>query len=552
MAELAIVMPMITLTSTAASILGLIKRRCGASQAITELTRKCAGLVNKIQTLLKTLEGDAQMPRDTRGISTALRLRREEFDAVLKNLEEMNRRTKRTSPIDRTEKFIKAQGWAKKMEAIHNDLVHLRNGIENIVSNWDVAQFVATKFEEVVTVDLTKEQQSSRVQQHSEYEAIGSRTPNYVDRILMTMVKLTDANKEALNRHGNLAELSLPDALFRASAVLQWTDRTCSMQLLQRSAELLHLEANCWMGLAYKYGDVLEKNLKQAVPYFRVASSRGDVYSMNELIAHYHRENDMRNVWKYVETAYSNGQQWDHWIPCDYKSNEHSFESGEFEQQLIRTSQSMCALDRSFNHFFGLCARKSKRKAVEVLPKLNSGSYSVHFNADDSASFDICFHTRPHHYGWYYAEHLMREYLDFLFESNQFLPFFIWSHDIDIYSRRQWKRFAVQAAKSHCVDAHIFLAHYYSSSNSRRENEMKRHLRIAADSGHSQARSICRQVFGKRVNLSKRIKLSEGKRDGSATKEKQQLRKKRSEKSEDTSPMKRTAPSANECDFATD
>ncbi len=60
MDELAVIMTMISVTSTAARVLRIIKRRCSASQTITELTSNCAELVDKIQTLLKTLEGDAQ------------------------------------------------------------------------------------------------------------------------------------------------------------------------------------------------------------------------------------------------------------------------------------------------------------------------------------------------------------------------------------------------------------------------------------------------------------------------------------------------------------
>ncbi len=86
MAELALTMSMIKVTSTAASMLGQIKRGCGACQTITQLVIKYAELVNKIRTLLKTLEGYAQVLCDARSISTALRLRREEFDAILKNL----------------------------------------------------------------------------------------------------------------------------------------------------------------------------------------------------------------------------------------------------------------------------------------------------------------------------------------------------------------------------------------------------------------------------------------------------------------------------------
>ncbi len=103
------------------------------------------------------------MPHDTRGISTALNLRREEFDVILKNLDKMKRRTKRTRPIDRTEKFILAQGWAKKMESIHSDLANVRDGTETIVSSWDVGQLFVTKVvEEIVTIDATKRKELGR------------------------------------------------------------------------------------------------------------------------------------------------------------------------------------------------------------------------------------------------------------------------------------------------------------------------------------------------------------------------------------------------------
>ena len=72
------------------------------------------------------------MPRNTRRISPALGPRREESDAGLKNLEKMNQRTNCTDVVDYTEHFIKAQGWANKMEIIHNEFVHLQDGLENM------------------------------------------------------------------------------------------------------------------------------------------------------------------------------------------------------------------------------------------------------------------------------------------------------------------------------------------------------------------------------------------------------------------------------------
>ncbi len=256
----AVVVLMITLASTAARILRMVKCRCGASQAIIQLTSRCVDLVEKIRKLLKTLKEGAQVPHDTRGISTALNLRREEFDAVLSNLEKMNRRTKRTHPIDRTEKFILAQGWAKKMEAIHDDLVHLRNGIETIVSSWDSAQFVGTKVEEIATIDVTNKKQPGSREQHMEIDMMGDGGTSYGDRIKMTTVNLTDANKAALNHFGNLDKLSLPAALFQASQALCYSDKTSRIQLWQRSAELLYAGANYRLGLFYRNGQCSKRS----------------------------------------------------------------------------------------------------------------------------------------------------------------------------------------------------------------------------------------------------------------------------------------------------
>ncbi len=283
MAELAVIMSMITVTTTATSVLGVIKRRCGASQTISELARKCVKLVDKIHELLKILERSAHVPSNTGGISTALDHRREEFDAVLKDLEKMNRRTKRTHPIDRTEKFIFAQGWAKRMEALYNDLDRLRNGIENLVSNWDAAHFVVKKVEEIATIDATKESgtQAGMWNQHAE-NGWTRKGAVSVDQYLITMVKLTDENKAALNEHSYLNAYPLPEALYNASYSGDSISETCSIQLLQRSAELLHPEANYKLGCYYQHGIEVERNLELAVSYFKVASSRRHLDSMTE------------------------------------------------------------------------------------------------------------------------------------------------------------------------------------------------------------------------------------------------------------------------------
>ncbi len=318
MALPAVLVSMITLTNTAAGIVGIIKRRCGASQAIVELTTKCADLVVKIRKLLMTLEGSAEVPHDTRAIYTVLNLRREEFDVILQKFDKMNQRTQRTHPVDRTEKFILAQGWAKKMESIHSDLANVRNGIETIVSSWDVGQHVITNVvENILTIDATKRKEfgrgPGRPDQHAENAVTGCGTVNYVDQYLITMVKLTDAPKAALNRHGNLDKLPLPDALYRAWEKSRGTNETCSIELLQLAAELLHPDANSWMGLYRKVGcNGVEKNVDLAVSHYRCASSHGDAWALLELVQYYTSKNDGKNLLKYSKMTSESVMDVDH------------------------------------------------------------------------------------------------------------------------------------------------------------------------------------------------------------------------------------------------
>ena len=160
MALPAVVVSMITLTSSMAGVLGIIKRRCGACRAIAHLVSKSNELVGRIRKLLKTLEDNAEGRTDARAISMALNLRREEFDSVLRKLEKMKQRTKRTNLIHRTKKFIMAQSWAKNMEAIRDDLVHLRNGIETIVTVWNSPLFADPAMGNNATNDLTNKKEA--------------------------------------------------------------------------------------------------------------------------------------------------------------------------------------------------------------------------------------------------------------------------------------------------------------------------------------------------------------------------------------------------------
>ena len=353
-------------------------------------------------------------------------------------------------------------------------------------------------------------------------------------------MKLTDENKEALNRYGNLDELSIPEALYEAGKCMIHMNKTCCMQLMQHSAELLYPAANCWMGVEYKYGGTVEKDFNLALAHFRAASSRGNVSSMMELIAHCDHESNTENVLNYVRAISRTAQEWIDTILWDYYPVDYNFEHGELEQQLIRTSQSMCGLDQSYDHFFGICARKSRRKAVEVLPSFDFNSYSVRFDGDEPNGFYIRFCIHPHHYSWIYEAECLPIYLDFLFESNQFLPFFIWVSDTDMFLSREWKRRALHAANNHCLDAHIFLADYYSSNDHRNEREMKRHLRFAADAGHSHARFICRHLFGRKANMTRKVQLLEEKRNRDKGKERHRSCTKHSKESEGDSHKKGT------------
>ncbi len=563
MALPAILVSMITVTNTAASIIGTIKRRCGASQAIVELTSKCAELVVKIGKLLKTLEGSAEVPHDTRAIFTALNLRREEFDAILKNLDKMNRRTKRTHPVDRTEKFILAQGWAKKMESIHSDLANVRDGIETIVSSWDVGQYVVTKVvEEIVTVDVTKRAESGRRARrsgkHAKPEMMECGTINYVDQYLMTMVKLTDANKAALNRYGDLDNLSVPDALYRAWEHCRGIDESCYIQLLQCSAELHHPEANWWMGLYCKYGlhckyglFGVEQNLDLAVDYFRVASSHGDSLSTMQLLEHFDDENDKKSVVKYIKMASNIPLNWYDWCLCLQVTIRYGFESTQFMQPLTESTNSDHAFKQSICHFLGLGVPKSNQKALDALQSVNSDSYSVFILAENLNSYWIYdFYCLGYSISLDRTENLkatwIRDYSDFLFQSNQFLPLLLVSYNPEIYSSRKWKRCALHAARNRCIDAHFLLAQYYSHRAHPKKHEMKQHLRIAADAGHSHAQYVSRVVWGREASVSRGVRLEEEKRGENQDRERHWPRGKHYKRNEEDARKKRRARSSNE------
>ncbi len=550
MALPAVIASMITVTCTAAGALGIIKRRCGASEAIIDLSIKSAELVDKIHLLLKTLEASTEVPYDAREISTALNLRREEFDKVQKNLDKMERRTRRTRRIDRTEKFITAQGWAKKMGAIYSDLVELRNGIESIVSSWGVGQFVVKKVvEKIETIDVTmkkeSDRQAGRWYQRADDEMMGSGTLTYVDRIQMTMVKLTDANKLALNRYGNLEHLSLPDALFEASRQVEFIDFTCHIQLLQRSAELLHPGANYHVGVHCKWGGLgMEANLDLAISHYRVASSRGNTSSLIELIRFYDYVNDRKNLLKYFKILSNMDIDFYAWIVCLRVAIEYRFEAIPLVQPLIGTEQHLCAFQQSLCHFFELGVPKSNQKAIDALQGVDSNSYSVRIKDEGINHFRIsfydCYRNDLGFYGWKPYPIAFRCYADFLFKSNQFLPFLLLSFHSIQYSSEKLKRYVLHAARKNCVDAHLFLAAYYSKYSRRNERGMKQHLRIAADAGNSHAQLVCRQMFGSKVSVFKELRQVSEEKDGSQEKDRHRPRAKHSKRNKLDSQKKRS------------
>ncbi len=530
MAELALVMSMITVTSTATSILGIIKRRCGASRTTKELAIKCTDLVEKIRELLKTLQKGPQMPHDVCAISTALNHRREEFDTILKNLEKMNRLTKRSHPIDRTEKFILAQGWGKKMETIYLELVHLRDGIEGVTSSWDVAKLIM-KHDEIVTIDVTKKEESRRRVRRLEDRANRELTrsgPVSLDQILMTMVKLSDAEKAAVNQCGNLDELSLPDALFAASISDDLNDAECCIQLMMRSAELLHPEACWWMGISYRNGYGVEKNHDLALFHFRVASSRGDIESMIELMEHYANENNARGVLKYVKMACTMYMSWAQWVRWVQFAISYSFESTELVQPLTNASEFVSAIQECVYFYFG--------ESVLVPP----GLYHVIIELSDH-----WYNKSDYNPSYFPISNSLREYLYFLSKSNQFLPFFALAYSTQIFTPQKLKCYAVQAANSHCVDAHVFLAFYNSWKDHSNKHKAKRHLRIAADAGHSESQLLCRQLFG-RTNVPKAVKQVEQKCKNKDQKERDHSHAKKLEKNNaDLRKKRRTRGSQN-------
>ncbi len=547
MAELGVIMSMITITSTAANILGVIKRRCGASQAIIAHTNKCTELVSKTKQLLETLQGEAQVPNDTREIITPLNQRYDEFEEVVKNLKKMKRRVNRPSPIDRTEKFIMGQGWAKEMEAIHNDLAELRAGVEHVVSNWGAARFVVKKLDEIATIDVARNSNSGVrcrcCERDKKAEILERDSVNYMntDRILMAMVKLTPANKAALDRYASLGKYSVPQALFVAGLNIQGTDMSCAIELLEHSAKLHYPHANHMMGVLYKQGIGVEKDLELALTHFKVACSSAHTPSFIELMEHFQGENDLENVLKYFEMGTGIAENLFEWFQLAQFALAHGLESTQSAQAFSGENQEGCELEKSICYFFGLGVPKSCEHALNALEKFDSAAMSMEFQVDipDGPHVMSDMPIFPFSYSNDSFMDNIRGYLDFLFAAKQFFPFLCISLNNKFYSSREWKGCVLRAAKENCAEAHIFLAHSYLSYTNRNESKMKRHLRIAADAGHADAQSLCRQLFAERASVSRGVKQLEDERNHDQENERLGARVKRSKRKKRTSRKKR-------------
>ncbi len=240
---------------------------------------------------------------------------------------------------------------------------------------------------------------------------------------------------------------------------------------------------------------------------------------------------------------------WTDWFYCVQLAIRYGFESTQFMQPLTESTQSERALKQSICYFLGLGVLKNNQKALDALQSVNSDSYSVSFDAENLNSYWISdFYYRGYWGALDLTETLkateIRDYSEFLFQSNQFLPLLLFSYNNGIYSRRNWKRCADHAARNHCVDAHFLLAHYYSHRAHPKQHKMKRHLRIAADAGHFHAQYACRLVFGRETSVPNRARLEEVRRVRKEDKEGHRPGEKRIERNEEDSHKKRRAQAA--------
>ncbi len=197
-------MSMFSLATTATEISGAFTRRKDASDAISEHASKCSELVDDIHELLMILDGAAQVPHYTYIILTSLRPLHYQFVSCRENLQKIEQRVKCAGILKR---FNMVQEIAKKMEATYDDFLHLRQGIQYIMLNLDLVQFVGTKMDQLIAIDAPKKKKCVRWKERvepTEGVLVNSITKNDFELHLLTMGKLTVANKNALDQYGDL------------------------------------------------------------------------------------------------------------------------------------------------------------------------------------------------------------------------------------------------------------------------------------------------------------------------------------------------------------
>ncbi len=207
----------------------------------------------------------------------------------------------------------------------------------------------------------------------------------------------------------------------------------------------------------------------------------------------------------------------------------------------------MSAFQESVCHFFAVGRPKDYQKAIDALQPFDFGLDSVQFEDNNSNLFAI----QDENYYWDFPEFnspnptnryktAIRRYAKFLMKENQFLSSFVFICQNEADSLHKLKRYAFHASSDHCIKAHIIIALFYSWSGPSNEREMKLHLQIAADAGHSLAQSICRRVFGGQATMLKRVKLVREKHDDTERKRKNRVHGKQPGKEKKKSRTKRS------------
>ncbi len=115
----------------------------------------------------------------------------------------------------------------------------------------------------------------------------------------------------------------------------------------------------------------------------------------------------------------------------------YGFEAPQLVQRLIKMKQAESAFQKSICHFFGLGVPKSNQKAVDAFRTLDSSSYSLMVE-EEGMNHSIFIHHIFFGISLDFIDTTaIRGYTDFLFKSNQFLPFLLLTFHNGIYSSRK-------------------------------------------------------------------------------------------------------------------